>query len=206
MKKVIIIGSGMGGLAAALRLAYQGFAVTVLEKQPRLGGRSNIIEEQGFRVDTGPTILVMKNAFEETYRAIGQDLNQRVPFTQLDPNYRIYYHDNTHIDLFSNMAQLAQEVERVEPGSAERLFRFIGEGAKKFELGMPFVDRNFDQITDLANPVALGRLLSTGAHENLFRQVAAFFNGNDKLTKAFSFHSMFLGLSPFDLATVRVLS
>ena len=198
MKKVIIIGSGMGGLAAALRLAYKGFSVTVLEKQPRLGGRSNIIEEQGFRVDTGPTILVMKNTFEDTYRAIGQDLNQRIPFTQLDPNYRIYYHDNTYIDLFSNMAQLAQEVERVEPGSAERLFRFIGEGARKFELGMAFVDRNFDQITDLANPVALGRLLSTGAHENLFRQVAAFFAGNDKLTKAFSFHSMFLGLSPFE--------
>jgi phytoene desaturase len=198
MKNVIIIGSGMGGLAAALRLAHQGFTVTVLEKQARFGGRSNIIEEQGFRVDTGPTILVMKDTLEDTYRAIGQDINQRISFTQLDPNYRIYYHDNTYIDLFSNMAQLAQEVERISPGASHRLFRFIGESAKKFELGMAFVDRNFDHITDLANPVALGRLLSTGAQQNLFRQVAAFFNGNDKLSKAFSFHSMFLGLSPFD--------
>jgi phytoene desaturase len=96
------------------------------------------------------------------------------------------------------MAQLAQEVERIAPGSKERLFRFIGEGAKKFELGMDFVDRNFDRITDLANPTALARLLSTGAHQNLYRQVAGFFKGNDKLTKAFSFHSMFLGLSPFE--------
>lgn len=197
MKKVIIIGSGMGGLAAALRLAHQGFAVTVLEKQARPGGRSNLIEEDGFRVDTGPTILVMKDTFEDTYRAIGQDLNQRIQFTQLDPNYRIYYHDNTHLDLFGNMAQLAQEVERIAPGSAERLFRFIGEGAKKFELGMDFVDRNFDHITDLANPLALVRLLSTGAADNLYGQVASFFKGNDKLAKAFSFHSMFLGLSPF---------
>ncbi len=197
MKKVIIIGSGMGGLATALRLAHEGFAVTVLEKQARPGGRSHLIEEDGFRVDTGPTILVMKDTFEETYRAIGQDLNQRIHFTQLDPNYRIYYHDNTHLDLFGNMAQLAQEVERVAPGSAERLFRFIGEGAKKFELGMDFVDRNFDHITDLANPLALIRLLSTGAADNLYRQVADFFKGNDKLAKAFSFHSMFLGLSPF---------
>lgn len=198
MKKVIIIGSGMGGLAAALRLAYQGFAVTLFEKQARPGGRSNIIEEQGYRVDTGPTILVMKDTLEDTYRAIGQDLNQRLSFTQLNPNYRIYYHDNTHIDLYNNMAQLAQEVERVAPGSAERLFRFIGEGARKFELGMDFVDRNFDHLTDLANPQALYRLLSTGAYQNLYRQVAGFFDGNDKLAKAFSFHSMFLGLSPFD--------
>lgn len=198
MKKVVIIGSGMGGLATALRLAYKGFQVTVLEKQSRPGGRSTIIEQEGFRVDVGPTILVMKDTLEDTYRAIGQDLNQRIQFTQLDPNYRIYYHDQTHLDLYNNMAQLAMEVERVSPGSAERLFRFIGEGAKKFELGMDFVDRNFDRITDLANPVALTRLLSTGAHENMYRQVADFFKHDDKLTKAFSFHSMFLGLSPFE--------
>jgi phytoene desaturase len=195
---IIIIGSGMGGLAAALRLAYHGFHVTVLEKQPRLGGRSSVIEENGFRVDTGPTILVMKETLEDTYRAVGQDLHQRVPLRQIDPNYRVYYHDGTHMDLYGNMALLAQEVERVAPGSAERLFRFIGEGAKKFELGMDFVDRNFDRITDLANPRALVRLLSTGAHQNLYNQVARFFNHNDKLAKAFSFHSMFLGLSPYD--------
>jgi len=198
MSHVVVIGAGMGGLAAALRLRHLGFEVTVLEKQTRPGGRSNLIEERGFRVDTGPTILVMKDAFEDTYRAIGQDLNARLEFVQLDPNYRIYYHDGTHLDLFSNMARLAEEVERVAPGSRERLFRFIGEGALKYELGMDFVDRNFDRITDLANPVALFRLLRTSAHQNLYKQVAGIFDGNDKLAKAFSFHSMFLGLSPFD--------
>jgi len=75
MKSVIIIGAGMGGLAAALRLRKLGFNVTVIEKQTRPGGRSNVLQEQGFRVDIGPTILVMKETFEETYRAIGQDLN-----------------------------------------------------------------------------------------------------------------------------------
>jgi phytoene desaturase len=198
MPHAIIIGAGMGGLATALRLRHLGFVVTVLEKQAQPGGRSNVICENGFRVDIGPTILVMKDTFEELYRSIGQDINQRIHFVQLDPNYRIYYHDATHIDLYSNMAKLAQEAEKVDPGSAERLFRFIGAGARKYELGMDFVDRNFDHLTDLANPLAGLRLLQTNAHQNLYRQVAAFFNGNDKLTKAFSFHSMFLGLSPFD--------
>jgi phytoene desaturase len=198
MKHVAIIGAGMGGLATALRLAQRGYQVTVLEKQGRAGGRSNLLAENGFRADTGPTILVMKSAFEELYRDIGQDLNQRIQFVQLDPNYRIYYHDGTHLDLFSNMAKLADEVERIQPGSAERVFRFIGEGARKYELGMDFVDRNFDRITDLANPTAGLRLLKTQAHQNLYKQVAGFFDHNDKLTKAFSFHSMFLGLSPFD--------
>lgn len=198
MKHVVIIGAGMGGLATALQLRHKGFRVTVLEKQARPGGRSNLIQENGFRVDIGPTILVMKEEFERTYRSFGKDLNQRLDFIQLDPNYRIYYHDGTHLDLYSNMALLADEIEKIEPGSRERLFRFIGAGARKYELGMDFVDRNFDAITDLANPVAGMRLLQTQAHQNLYAQVARFFNQNDKLAKAFSFHSMFLGLSPFD--------
>lgn len=198
MNKVIIIGAGMGGLATALRLAHHGFQVTLLEKQSRPGGRSNLLAEKGFRADMGPTILVMKAAFEELYRSIGQNLDERVKFVQLEPNYRIYYHDGSHLDLFSNMARLAQEVERIHPGSAERVFRFIGEGARKYELGMDFVDRNYDSLTDLANPTAGLRLWRTQAHQNLYQQVARFFDNDDKLAKAFSFHSMFLGLSPFD--------
>ena len=206
MKKVLIVGAGLGGLATALRLAHLGFQVTIVEKGARPGGRSNIIQENGFRVDIGPTILVMKEAFEETYRFIGQNLDERIPFMQLEPNYRIYYHDDTYIDLYSNMARLAQEVEKIQPGSSQRLYRFLGEGARKYELGMGFVDRNYDRLTDIANPVAGLRLLQTRAHHNLYRQVAAFFDQNDKLAKAFSFHSMFLGLSPFDaLAKLRDL-
>ncbi len=198
MTHAAIIGAGMGGLATALRLSHNGFKVTVLEKQPRPGGRSNLLAENGFRADMGPTILVMKSAFDDMYRSIGQDINQRIEFVQLDPNYRIYYHDGTQLDLHSNMPRLATEIDKIHPGSAERLFRFIGEGARKYELGMEFVDRNYDHITELANPSAGIKLLQTQAYQNLYQQVANFFDHDDKLSKAFSFHSMFLGLSPFD--------
>jgi phytoene desaturase len=197
VKSVIIIGAGLGGLAAALRLRHMGFDVTVIEKQKRPGGRSNVLQEHGFRVDIGPTILVMKQTFDETYRAIGQDINQRIKFVALDPNYRIYYHDGTYIDLYNGMAKLAAECERIEPGVTTRLFRFIGEGAKKYELGMDFVVRNYDHIIDLANPKAAARLIETGAYQNLFAQAGKYFK-TDKLRKAFTFHSMFLGLSPLD--------
>jgi phytoene desaturase len=198
MTKVVVIGAGMGGLATALRLRQLGFEVTVLEKQPIAGGRSSLIQEAGFRVDTGPTILVMKETFSEMYRSIGEDFEQRLSLIRLDPNYRIYFHDGEQLDLYSNVERLTAEVERIAPGSAEGLQRFLQEGARKYSLGMDFVDRNFDRLTELANPTAGLRLLQTSAHQNLYRQVARFFNGNDKLTKAFSFHSMFLGLSPFE--------
>lgn len=197
LKTVIIIGAGMGGLAAALRLRKLGFDVTVLEKLGRPGGRSSVLEEAGFRVDIGPTILVMKETFDETYRALGQDINRRIKFVPLNPNYRIYFHDDTHMDLYNSMAKLAAECERIEPGVTTRLFRFIGEGAKKYELGMDFVVRNYDRITDLANPTAALRLVETGSYQKLYAQACRYFK-TDKLRKAFTFHSMFLGLSPFD--------
>jgi phytoene desaturase len=187
----------MGGLAAALRLRKLGFDITVIEKLKRPGGRSNVLQEQGFRVDIGPTILVMKETFTETYRAIGQDLDRRIKFVPLDPNYRIYFHDGTHMDLHNGMARLSAECEKIEPGVTTRLFRFIGEGAKKYELGMDFVVRNYNRITDLANPTAAVRLLATGSYQKLYAQACHFFM-TDKLRKAFTFHSMFLGLSPFD--------
>lgn len=197
MESVIVIGAGMGGIATSLRLAHQGFQVTLLEKQPRPGGRSSVLQENGFRMDMGPTILVMKDVFEETYRAIGRDIHECVEFIQLDPNYRIYFHDETFIDLYSNMAQLAAEVEKVEAGATENLFRFLGAAAQKYQLGMDFVVRNYDHITDLANPAAGLRLLKTRSYERLYEQVGSYFK-SDKLRKAFSFHSMFLGLSPFE--------
>jgi phytoene desaturase len=196
-KKVVIIGAGMGGLATALRLRHRGFDVTVLEKCSRPGGRSNMIQEGGFRVDTGPTILVMKETIEETYRAIGQDLDSRVKFIRLDPNYRIYYHDGTSLELFSDSKKLSAEVERIQAGSADRLRCFMLQSEKKYRLGMTFVDRNYDRLTDLINPAALFRLVRTKAYQNLYHQVDSVF-GSDKLNKAFSFHSMFLGLSPFE--------
>jgi phytoene desaturase len=196
-RAVVVIGAGLGGLATALRLNEHGLAVTVLEKRSLPGGRSNLIEENGFRVDTGPTILVMKETLEDTYRALGLDLSDRVDLMRLDPNYRIYFHDGTVLDLSGQMPQLAEAVEQVEPGAAERVFHFIGDNARKYALGMDFVTRNYDHLTDLANPQAGWRLLRTGAYQNLYRQVAGYFQ-SDKLRKAFSFHSLFLGLSPFD--------
>lgn len=197
MKSVVIVGAGMGGLAAALRLAHQGFKVTVLDKQSRAGGRSNVIEENGFRVDRGPTILVMKDTFDETYQALGLDINERLEFVRLDPNYRIYFHDGTSLDLHSSLEQMAAAVEAVEPGAAAGLRRFMAASQQKYALGMDFVDRNYDHITDLMNPAAGVRLLQTRSYERLYDQIGRFFQ-SEKLKKAFSFHSMFLGLSPID--------
>ncbi len=196
VKSVIVIGAGLGGLATALRLHHRGFDVTVVEKLSRIGGRCGVIARDGFRIDTGPTILVMKEAFEETYRAIGQKIDERVELIRIAPNYRVYYHDDTFFDLHASMPDMAEEVERIERGAGERYFQFLGDSSRKYELGMEFVTRNYDRVTDLANPKAGFRLLRTRSYRKLYDDVSRYFY-SDKLRKAFSFHSMFLGLSPF---------
>ena len=197
MRSAVIIGAGLGGLAAALRIRQLGYTVTVFEKQPRPGGRANVLEENGFRADTGPTILVMRDTLDETYRALGEDVTKRLDLVHLDPNYRLYFHDDTHLDLFSDMTALSAEVERFEPGATERLFQFLGINARKYELGMEFVRRNYDSVFDLLKPRAGIGLFGTGSHRSMYGQVGKYFR-SDKLRKAFSFHSMFLGISPFE--------
>jgi phytoene desaturase len=135
---------------------------------------------------------------EDFYRSIGEDLHKRVQFVRLEPNYRLYFHDGSQLDLHNSMAELANAVERLAPGNSTRVFRFLGDAAIKYELAMEFVTRNYRYITDLINPKAMGRLLRTRAYQNLYAQVSRFFDADDKLSKAFSFHSMFLGLSPFE--------
>lgn len=200
-EKILIVGAGLGGTAAALRLAHLGYDVAVYEKNARPGGRASLIEEAGFRVDPGPTILVMKETFDETYQAVGEDLDARVPFHRLDPNYRIYFHDNTTLDLHASMPEIAAALEDIEEGAGERLFQFLGQNALKYELGMSFVDCNFDSPLDLMHLKAGARLLRTRAFHNMVRHAAEFFR-SDKLRKAFSFHAMFLGLSPYDAPSV----
>ena len=195
-KTAVVIGAGMGGLATALRLRKQGFEVELVEKGPRAGGRSNLIQDSGFRVDTGPTILVMKGAIEETYRALGTDLGQRVPMVRLDPNYRLYFHDGRTLALSGEMAEMTQELEQFEAGAGSAFFEFLGDGARKYDLGMEFVERNYDRLTDLINPKAGWRMLKTRALQNLYSQVSGYFD-SPSLRRAFTFHSMFLGLSPY---------
>ncbi|MCX8092366.1 MAG: FAD-dependent oxidoreductase, partial [Verrucomicrobiae bacterium] len=88
-QRVVIVGAGPGGLAAALLLAKAGLNVTVLEKQPRVGGRTSPVEGDGFRFDLGPTFFLYPRILEEIFAACGRDLRREVQLTQLDPQYRL---------------------------------------------------------------------------------------------------------------------
>lgn len=122
----VVVGSGFGGLAAAIRLSVRGWRVVVLERLPTPGGRARVHEQDGFRFDAGPTIITVPHLFEELWRLAGRRLADDVHLVPLDPYYRIRFDDGRHFDYSGDAQRMRAEVARFCPADLpgyERLVR-----------------------------------------------------------------------------------
>lgn len=117
---VVVIGAGMGGLAAAIDLASAGFEVTVLERGPRPGGKANIAEHDGVEFDTGPSVMTLPDAFDAVFRRAGTSLRDEVTLTLPEPASRYHYPDGTVVDVFSDHARTVDAVRDTLGGLAAR--------------------------------------------------------------------------------------
>ncbi|MBA3496752.1 MAG: phytoene desaturase [Gemmatimonadales bacterium] len=204
-RQVLVIGAGLGGLAAAIRLRHRGFRVTVLERHPHPGGRCGLWESEGFRFDTGPTLLLMVDYLRALFREVGRPLEDYLELRQLDPNYRVHYADGSTLDVTSRLNALLEGVERIEPGVTPRFLRFLSATAQLYRIGLDgFVDRNIHRRGDFFNLKNAGRLLRARAMERLQRMMRRYFR-SEKLRHTFSFQSLYLGLSPFDSPAIYSL-
>lgn len=204
-KHVVIIGAGIGGLATAMRLSANGFRVTVLEKNPTVGGRANTREIGGFRFDTGPSLLLMTDVYRDLFAACGEDFDARVPLVKMEPNYAVHFGDGTSLEMSSDLTKMVANLEAIEPGVAPGYFRFLEDAAKKYRIGRrEFVEKDFPKASDFFTLVNLKRLFQLNALDKMYAHVSRFFQ-DDRLRQAFSMQSMYLGLSPFDAPAVYTL-
>lgn len=198
MKEIVVIGAGIGGLAAAARLSKKGYRVTIFEKNSQPGGRVGLIDEQGYRFDTGPTLFLMPDTFAHTYQDLGERMEDHLELIRLDPTYRVHFQDGSWLDLTGDLVQMREQLERIEPGSFEAYLNFLSEGYRHYQLSLNhFVGRNFDGWSDyfsLSNLPLLFKLKALAKHH---ANTARFFR-DPRLQAAFSFQNMYLGLSPFD--------
>ena len=195
----------MGGLAAAIRLRAKGFEVEVFEKNDQPGGRVGRLRGDGFVFDTGPTLLLMTDVYRDLFAAVGRDLGEELDLIPLDPNYRVHFGDGESVRISSSLPALIPELERVEPGVTPRFYRFMESACYKYRLGRSeFVERDFDRAGHFFGPRNLRLLLKTKAVNSYYRSVARYFK-TEKLRQAFSFQTMYLGLSPYQAPAVYAL-
>jgi phytoene desaturase len=203
-RHVLIVGAGLGGLSAAVRLRARGYRVTVLERHAHPGGRCGLWESRGFRFDTGPTLLLMLDQIARVFSDAGRRMEDYLEVTQLDPNYRIYYRDGTTLDVTSRINALVENVERIEPGAGVGLLDFLAAAGRMHRTGVAFVDRNVHRARDFFSLRDAGLLAARGALGRLRALVSKHFR-DERLRDAFSFQSLYLGLSPFDAMAIYAL-
>lgn len=194
--RVTVIGAGPGGLATAILLASSGLRVTVLERLPRVGGRTGTWESSGFRFDIGPTFFLYPRVLEEIFATAGYDLRREVEMVRLDPQYRVVFGQGGVLDATPDLAQMERAVGALSPDDAGAVRRFLDENRDKFERFRPCIESPFLSWRDLLNPRLLGLLPHIRPWRSLERELAACFT-DPRIRLAFSFQSKYLGMSPF---------
>lgn len=198
----LVIGAGIGGMATAIRLAQNGYRVTVVEKTQRAGGRCNIIEKNGHRFDTGPTLFLMPKLYEQAFAEIGERIEDHVELIRIDPTYQIHFDDDTLLRLTSDLKKMQDQLERIEPDSFGQYVRYLAEGQLHYQLALPnVVQRSFEhwyQFFTLRNLLLVLRLKAIKKHYN---HIAKYFQ-DERLKVAFTFQNMYMGVNPTEAPAI----
>ena len=193
---VVVVGAGLGGLSAALRLAGAGRKVTIIERESVPGGRNGLLNKDGYAFDTGPTVLTMPSLINDAFNCVGEDMKDWLELMPLSPLYRAFYADGTQIDVHANTAQMEEEIRRtVSAEEALGYRKYVDFVTKLYKYEMnDFIDRNIDSPLNLLTP-NLARLIALGGFRKLSPKVNQFLK-DPRLQKVYSFQAMYAGVSP----------
>lgn len=202
-KKVIVIGSGFGGLGAAARLVAQGYDVEIFEKRDKPGGRAYVYEVNGFKFDGGPTVITAPWMFDELFALAGRKREEYVRFVQCDPFYRIFNHQKRHFDYNSDEAFILEQIEKWNPRDKAGYLRFMSTTKAIFEKGfVELADQPFLTLADMLRVVP--DLLRLQSHKTVYNYCKQFIE-NEFLRTCFTFHPLLIGGNPFDTTSIYAM-
>ncbi len=202
-KKIIVIGSGFGGLGAAIRLAVQGHDVELFEKRDKLGGRAYVYEQDGFTFDGGPTVITAPFMLDELFALAGKKTADYITLRPLHPFYRIFNHEGRAFDYNDNPEFTLGQIAKWEPADREGYTKFIATTKAIFEKGfVELSDKPFLNFTDMLKVVP--DLLRLQSHKSVYTYVSQFIK-NDFLRQVFSFHPLLVGGNPFQTTSIYAL-
>lgn len=193
---VVVVGAGLAGLSAALRLCGAGRKVTVIERESVPGGRNGLLQRDGYSFDTGPSVLTMPSLINDAFHCVGEELKDWLELTPLTPLYRAFYADGTQLDVHANTdemeAEIAKNISATEAVGYRRYVDFVTK-LYKYEMN-DFIDKNIDNPLKLLTP-NLARLIALGGFRRLAPKVNQFLK-DPRLQKMYSFQAMYAGVSP----------
>ncbi len=199
----VIIGSGFGGLAAAIRLGSRGYRVTLLEKLDKPGGRAYVHEQDGFKFDAGPTIITAPFLLEELWEMAGRRFADDIDLRPMDPFYRIRFDDGTTFDTNGDEAAMRAQVARLSPGDVAGYEKYLEESRKIFEVG--FVQLGhvpFTHWTDMARIAP--KMILLQSYRSVHGLVSKYIK-DERLRTALSFHPLLIGGNPFSVSSIYAL-
>lgn len=205
MKKVLIVGTGLGGLSTALRLAKKGYSVEMVEKYHQAGGRLNQVKKEGFTFDLGPTFFSMSYEFKELMASTNTEMP--FEFVELDPLYAINFAGSTrYFQIHKDLNKLAREFEDIEPNFEEKMSRYLKSAGKLFhDVEDIVIRRNFsnkiDYLTQMAR-VPWGH--APKMIRNVWSELNRYFDSQE-VKEIFSLVAFFLGATPFDTPAVYTI-
>ena len=203
VKHAIIIGSGFGGLAAAVRLSTRGYRVTVLERLDAPGGRAYVHRQDGFTFDAGPTIITAPFLFEELWEMCGQKLSDDVALQAIDPFYQLVFDDGERITCGGSADGMRSEVARISPGDVDGYERFMRHSGEIYRVGFEQLGHTpFQSWTDMVRVAP--DLLRLGGLQSVYGLVSKYVR-DPRLRVALSFHPLFVGGNPFTITAVYCL-
>jgi phytoene desaturase len=201
--RAVIIGSGFGGLAAAIRLSCKGYAVEVLEKLDGPGGRAYVHRQDGFTFDAGPTIITAPFLLEELWALCGRTFSDDIDLRLMAPFYRIRFSDGSHFDYSNDEASMCREIAKFSPDDVEGYKRLMQQSEKCRNLGFEEMGAvAFDSFKDLL--AALPSFMRMNAWRSLHTLVAEHIK-HPKLRQVMSFHTLLIGGNPFSVTCAYAL-
>jgi phytoene desaturase len=195
-KRVVIVGAGPGGLATAMLLGKAGADVTVLEKEPQVGGRTSSIKAEGYTFDVGPTFFLYPPVIEEIYAHCGWNLYDEVEMIKLDPHYRLYFEGRGNLEMNADLEHMESEIGKFSVEDGRRFKKFMDDNRRKFRAFKPILERPFSSALDLANPRYMSVLPLLRIRESVESDLRRHFSDED-IRLACAFQSKYLGMSPF---------
>ncbi|MGM0845757.1 MAG: phytoene desaturase family protein [Bacillota bacterium] len=193
--KTAIIGGGVGGLTTALLLKKKGHDVTIYEKSHRLGGRLGFLERDGFKIDKGPTIVLLPDMLKDVLKEAGV-AEEELELIQVDPLYKLNYPDGSHFYKSSNLEKQLKEIQRVFPGEQQNYLNYLKDMKDRFEKGKKaFLDKDFVNKSDFFSYQNMKILLNLKAFHSVKKSASAYFT-DPRLQEAFSFQTLYIGGSP----------